>query len=77
MQPFLLLCLLVSICAATKATKPNILFIITDDQDSHMDSVKHMPLLQKYMVEEGTVFENHFCTIGSILKNLDVSYTHI
>lgn len=44
--------------------KPNILFIITDDQDGHMESLEHMPLLQKYIIEQGTTFENHFCTIG-------------
>lgn len=59
---YLFLCLLFSLCLAVK--QPNILFIITDDQDSHMESIEHMPLLQKYMIDEGTVFENHFCTIG-------------
>lgn len=47
------------------AKRPNILFVITDDQDNHMDSIEHMPLLQKYITDEGTVYENHFCTIGS------------
>lgn len=46
------------------AKRPNILFILTDDQDGHMESIEHMPLLQKYIVDEGTVYENHFCTIG-------------
>lgn len=27
------------------AKKPNILFILTDDQDLHMESVEHMPYL--------------------------------
>lgn len=65
---YLFLCLLVSLCLAAK--KPNILFIITDDQDSHMESIEHMPLLHKYMIQEGTVFENHFCTIGQMPRPL-------
>jgi hypothetical protein len=31
----------------TLAKQPNILFIITDDQDGHMGSIEHMPLLKK------------------------------
>lgn len=29
-----------------------------------MESVEHMPLLQKYIIDEGTEYKNHFCTIG-------------
>jgi N-acetylglucosamine-6-sulfatase len=44
--------------------KPNLLFILTDDQDWHMHSLEYMPLLQKYLINEGTVFENHYCTVA-------------
>jgi len=44
--------------------KPNIVFILTDDQDWHMNSLDHMPLVQKYMSNEGTLYTNHFCTIA-------------
>lgn len=44
--------------------KPNIVFVLTDDQDWHMDSVKYMPLLQKYLVNEGTLFDKHYCTVS-------------
>jgi len=44
--------------------KPNILFILTDDQDWHMESLKHMPLLQKYVINEGTLYSNHYCTVA-------------
>lgn len=40
----------------------NIVFILTDDQDAAMDSVAYMPLLQKYLAEQGTTFTNHFTT---------------
>jgi N-acetylglucosamine-6-sulfatase len=44
--------------------RPNMLFIITDDQDGHMGSIEHMPLLQKHIVQKGTSYTNHFCTIA-------------
>lgn len=59
----LVLALSLSQCAIAK--RPNILFIISDDQDNHMGSLEHMPRLQKYMIDEGTTFENHFCTVGN------------
>lgn len=64
----LLLTVLSLTCVVAK--RPNILFIITDDQDGHMESVEHMPLLRKYIMDEGTVYNNHFCTIGPPLKFL-------
>jgi hypothetical protein len=42
--------------------RPNIIFILTDDQDLHMDSLNYMPLLQKYIVKEGTFYERHYCS---------------
>lgn len=46
--------------------RPNILFIITDDQDVLMDSLDYMPVVQKQLIAEGTSFERHFCTGESI-----------
>ncbi|KAL1888397.1 hypothetical protein Sste5346_009605 [Sporothrix stenoceras] len=46
------------------AKQPNILFILTDDMDSHMEALAHMPLLQKHLVNEGTVFSRHYCTVA-------------
>jgi N-acetylglucosamine-6-sulfatase len=43
-------------------TRPNIVFILTDDQDLHMDSLDYMPNLQKLIVQEGTSYKNHYCT---------------
>ena len=48
----------------TFAKQPNILFILTDDQDWHMRSLEHMPFLQKYLLHEGTLYANHFCTVA-------------
>lgn len=44
--------------------KPNFVFIFTDDQDSRLDSLDYMPNLQKYLVQEGTLYENHYATIA-------------
>ncbi|KAF2099451.1 Arylsulphatase [Rhizodiscina lignyota] len=49
---------------AIAAKQPNILFILTDDQDLHMHSLEYMPLLQKHLVKEGTLFLKHFCTVA-------------
>ena len=46
------------------STRPNILFILTDDQDVHMDSLSYMPYLQKQLIAEGTSFRKHFCTVA-------------
>lgn len=42
--------------------RPNIVFILTDDQDTHMNSLDYMPYLQKHLIKEGTNFERHYCT---------------
>ncbi|KAF4307599.1 Arylsulfatase [Botryosphaeria dothidea] len=50
--------------ALASAKQPNILFVLTDDQDLHMNSVDYMPLLQKHIIEKGTTFSKHFCTVA-------------
>ena len=40
--------------------RPNVLVLLTDDQDVALGGFKHMPQVQKYLVEEGTTFENAF-----------------
>ena len=53
-----------AITAALAADKPNIIFILTDDQDSQLGSLEYMPLLRKHMIEEGTSFTHHYCTVA-------------
>jgi N-acetylglucosamine-6-sulfatase len=43
---------------------PNVIFILTDDQDVQMDSLDYMPLVQKHLIAEGTHFKRHFCTVA-------------
>jgi N-acetylglucosamine-6-sulfatase len=42
--------------------RPNIVVILTDDQDLHMDSINYMPLLKKHVIEHGTFFKSHYCS---------------
>lgn len=50
--------------AAKHATKPNFVFIITDDQDLLLDSVNYQPSVQKHFAQQGTWFKKHYCTIA-------------
>lgn len=47
-----------------KPRQPNLVFIMTDDQDLHLDSLDYMPKLQKLIGDEGTFFRRHYCTIA-------------
>lgn len=46
------------------SSKPNIVFILTDDQDLHMNSLSYMPFLKTHLIDEGTLFQRHYCTIA-------------
>lgn len=46
------------------AQKPNIIMIMTDDQDLLMNSVQYQPAVLKQFRDEGTFFERHYCTIA-------------
>ena len=61
---FALATLLIFASGLAASKQPNILFILTDDQDAHMQSVQHMPLLQQYIVDKGTTFARHFCSVA-------------
>lgn len=44
------------------AKRPNIVFILTDDQDAHLQSLDYMPLLKKHLLDQGTLYKRHYCT---------------
>ena len=44
--------------------KPNFVFIMTDDQDKLLDSMQALPLTKKRIVQQGTTYDRHFCTIA-------------
>ncbi|KAH7253278.1 alkaline-phosphatase-like protein [Fusarium solani] len=46
----------------TIGRRPNVILILTDDQDLHMNSLDYMPLLQKHMADQGAQYKKHFCT---------------
>jgi arylsulfatase A-like enzyme len=46
----------------SRSKQPNIVFILTDDQDLHMNSLDYVPLIRKHLIEQGTLFTKHFCT---------------
>ncbi|KAI2473328.1 arylsulfatase [Annulohypoxylon bovei var. microspora] len=50
--------------AQSEGAKPNIILIFTDDQDLHLGSVDHMPILRKELIEKGTQFNNHYATVA-------------
>src|ERR1700743_2505656 len=45
-------------------SRPNIVFILTDDQDYLLNSLDYTPLTRKYLIEEGTLFTKHYCTVA-------------
>ena len=49
---------------AQNASQPNIVFIMTDDQDLHMNSMEFMPYVRQHIADHGTTFTNHFCTVS-------------
>ncbi|KAJ5403489.1 arylsulfatase [Penicillium cosmopolitanum] len=48
--------------ANIKDNRPNIIFILVDDQDLLLDSINYMPNLNKHLAQEGTFYRNHFVT---------------
>lgn len=48
--------------AVPSSSRPNIVFVLTDDQDLHMNSLEHIPLIQKRLIEQGTLYKKHYCT---------------
>lgn len=47
-----------------RATKPNVVFILTDDQDNQEDSLRYMQTVKSELMEKGTVFDRHYCTVA-------------
>lgn len=45
-----------------KNSRPNIIFVLTDDQDVHMNSLDHIPLIKERLIDQGTLYKRHFCT---------------
>ena len=39
---------------------PNVVLILTDDQDIHMDSLDYMPQLKQHITDKGTWYGRHY-----------------
>ncbi|KAE9982251.1 hypothetical protein BLS_003999 [Venturia inaequalis] len=50
--------------AKNHGKRPNIVFILTDDQDVHLHSMDYLPLIKKHLRDQGTSFTNHYCTVN-------------
>ncbi|KAH8176395.1 sulfatase domain-containing protein [Sarocladium implicatum] len=46
----------------TKSPRPNVVFILTDDQDVHLNSLDFMPMVRRHLTEKGTTFARHYVT---------------
>ncbi|KAJ8121486.1 hypothetical protein ONZ43_g2068 [Nemania bipapillata] len=44
--------------------RPNIVFIMTDDQDLHLGSLDRQPVVKKEIAEKGTTFSQHYVTVA-------------
>ena len=49
---------------STTTPKPNFIFIMTDDQDLHLNSLDYQASVQKHFAQQGTWFKKHFCTVA-------------
>ncbi|KIY46643.1 sulfatase [Fistulina hepatica ATCC 64428] len=50
--------------AHADTSKPNIVLIITDDQDSRYNSIDYMPKLQSYLADKGTNFDKFYAPMS-------------
>jgi N-acetylglucosamine-6-sulfatase len=51
-----------SLCVAVAEKKPNIVFLLSDDQDRRLGSMEFMATLQNEMIAKGLEATNHFTT---------------
>ncbi|HEX3529591.1 MAG TPA: sulfatase-like hydrolase/transferase [Thermoanaerobaculia bacterium] len=74
------LALFASPASAAPPAKPNIIFIVTDDQDLLLDSLKYMPRVHDLLANQGTTFSHAFVPLSlccpSRTSILTGRYTH-
>ena len=44
--------------------RPNVVFVMTDDQDAKMNSLDYMPAVQSHLFKKGTHYQKHYCTVA-------------
>ncbi|KAL7625776.1 hypothetical protein AAE478_004999 [Parahypoxylon ruwenzoriense] len=45
-----------------RGRRPNVVFVLTDDQDARLGSLEHMPRTRRDLLREGTSFARHYAT---------------
>lgn len=68
----------------SNSTRPNIVFIMTDDQDKRLGSTDYQTILHRELIDKGTEFSNHYTTMAlccparsSLLRGQQVHNTNI
>lgn len=46
------------------AGRPNVVVILTDDQDAQMDSLSYMAGVKSHLMDHGTTYNHHYCTVS-------------
>jgi len=69
------LLLAASTALAAAAARPNIVLIITDDQDVEMGSLNHMPKLRTYLADEGATFSRMYAHVPVCCPSRSSLYT--
>ncbi|CAI8002586.1 Extracellular sulfatase Sulf-1 [Geodia barretti] len=54
--------LVLLLTAAAVVSKPNIVYVLTDDQDVKLGSLDALPVLKSLMTDQGLYFDNAFVT---------------
>lgn len=49
-----------ALAANTTTSRPNIVVVLIDDQDFHMNSMSYMDNLQEQLIQQGTYFTKHY-----------------
>ncbi|WVQ83413.1 hypothetical protein IAT38_005554 [Cryptococcus sp. DSM 104549] len=75
------LAVLSSLVAVAEAKKPNIILILTDDQDkSTLSQARYLPRINKHLVDEGVLYDNFFAPVSvccpSRVSLLRAQYAH-
>ena len=63
MPPSLFFFFFLTAAFLAEASRPNIVIILTDDQDVEMNSLSYMPKLQSLLINEGAIFNNFYAHI--------------
>lgn len=62
MIPRIILALAILSTAHFVIARPNVIFILTDDQDSKLGSLEYMPFVDKHLTQQGISFHQHYVT---------------